>query len=308
MPGVPWTDPEQNLLRQLTKQGLGPIRIKRRGHFSDPGQTVRSVYGISRQAQRLCLVNPEASKRVSLGRRRSINTEKEHGSALTSYLLKYGETYPTWYIAQKWQLSEGMVRHRLHKLGIHRTWAQSVALPLAKFKLPQYRKELSSKLKQTFQTRKRQRLLDFERRTRELQHQNPKAPQRVCEQCLVARPLASEFFPAFRKSGNGKTYYSYKCRRCFSERKPTAEGPSRANPKTVRLAKQISRLRADYLNNGAPLIQRTCIRCQETWPLLEEFWRFCLSSAGNRCFDHRCRLCANAVRRGRARSLHARKQ
>ena len=80
---------------------------------------------------------------------------------MTDYLLKYGKTYPTWYIAQKWQLSEGMVRHRLHKLGIHRTWAQSVALPLAKFKLPQYRKELSSKLKQTFQTRKRQRLLDY---------------------------------------------------------------------------------------------------------------------------------------------------
>ncbi len=308
MPGVPWTDPEQNLLRQLTKQGLGPIRIKRQGHFSDPGETVRSVYGIARQAHRLCLVNPEASKRVSLGRRRSINVEKQHGAALIPYLLKYGRTYPTWYIAQKWELSEGMVRHRLHKLGIHRTWAQSVALPLAKFKLPQYRKELSSKLKQTFQTRRRQRCLDFERRSRELQLQNPNAPQRVCEQCLVGRPLAAEFFPAFRNSGKDKTYYSYKCRRCFSERKPTVEGPSRANPKTVRLANQISRLRADYLNNGAPLIPRTCIRCQETWPLLEEFWRSCLSSAGNRCFDHRCRLCANAVRRAHARSLHAPRQ
>ena|SRR5882724_782934 len=104
MPGALWSDPEKNLLRQLAGQGLGPILIKRRGHFSDPGQTVRSVYGISRQAQRLCLVNPEASKRVSLGRRHSIIAEKQHGAALTDYLLKYGKTYPTWYIAQKWQL------------------------------------------------------------------------------------------------------------------------------------------------------------------------------------------------------------
>ena len=275
MPGVPWTDSEKNLLRQLVKQGLGPIRIKRRGYFSDPGQTERSVYGISRQAQRLCLVNPEASKRVSLGRRRSIIAEKEHGAALTSYLLKYGKTYPTWYIAQKWQLSEGMVRHRLHKLGIHRTWAQSVALPLAKFKLPQYRKDLCSKLKQTFQTRKRQRLLDFERRTREVQLQTPKAPHRVCEQCLVARPMAAEFFPAFRKFRERQNLLPYKCRHCFSGRAETDgfEGPSRANPKTVRLANQISQLALTIFNNGVPLIQRTCIRCQETWPLLADFWR-----------------------------------
>ena len=222
MPGPLWSDPEKNLLRQLVNQGLGPIRIKRQGHFSDPGQTVRSVDGISRQAQRLCLVNPEASKGISLGRRRSIIAEKEHGAELTQYLLQHGRTHPNWYIAQKWQLPESVIRRRLHKLGIRRTWAESVALPLARFKLPQYRKELSCKLKQTFKARKGQRLIDFERRTREVLLQNPESPQRVCEQCLVARPLAPEFFPSFQNSANRKTYYSYRCRRCVSEGIPTA--------------------------------------------------------------------------------------
>jgi len=307
MPGALWSDLEKNLLRQLVKRGLGPIRIKRQGHYSSSGQTARSIYGISRQAQRLSLVNPEASKRVSLGRRRSITVEKQHGATLTLYLLKHGRIYPTWYIARKWQLSETMIRHRLHKLGIHRTWAESVALPLARFKLPQYRRELSATLKRRSQVRKQQRWIDFERRTREVHLHNPEEPQRVCEQCLVARPLVPKFFPAFQNSANGKTYYSYRCRRCISERKLAVDGQSHANPKTLRLANKLSRLRTAYLNYGVPLKQRTCIRCQETWPLLEHFWRACHSSAGNRCFDHRCRLCANTVRRERRRSLHARK-
>src|SRR6266404_909440 len=232
MPGYPWTEDEKNLLKELTAHGNGAIRIRRLGHFASTHHgRARTVDAIAQQIRRMKLANGQASARSRHARQLRPPTP-EVVQATKAYLRLHGADIPIWHVCEKFGVTGSWVRGTLVELGIKRSWKESAAHPLSKFKSLEFRRAVALRVKAQTTRRMQQLLLQMKQSRANILRQFPAIGQRVCDQCNESWPLTEEFFEGF--PNRKKSYFLYACRICAAARRrdPTRSSES---PRTRRL-------------------------------------------------------------------------
>lgn len=307
MPGLSWSAEDKKRLEELVRAGLGPLSIHRLGCFSANGHGARSVDAIAQQIRRLHLAPPEHSERARQARLRGMAVDETAKERATEFLQQNGHDVPVEYIAEKFGVTVSWVRRTLKRLGISRSWADTVANPLSRFHDPEYRKQVSARVRQWAKERaaKKQKLLKAQKV--QLLTKQPQHKVRCCEHCQEQWPLTADFFPATKEPSTGKTYYLYSCRLCTAERRRENEQHAE-NPRTARLKQKLLADREEIRSGKNPPKEKKCIACWEHWPMLPEFWRTTRLKSGHIYFEPRCRQCQNAKRRDddKARKLRSR--
>lgn len=312
MPGTVWTPEDKRRLEDMVRSGLGPVAIQRCGALTATANGPRSLHAIAQQIRRMHLASPALSERARRARIRGRSLTEEQRRRTEEYLKSQGQNVPIRHVVQRFGVTESWVRRALKRLGIQRTWTESVAHPLSRFHDPDYRRSVSERVKNWAANRSESRRQQFNLRCEQVRAEHPGQELRRCDECRGEWPLTGEFFAAYPRPAAGRTYFLHLCRLCAAARRrqhePVSQRELQEGLRSRRMRRELAAQRDQVRATPAAAPERACRACWENWPLLPLFWRSSRTKTGKVVFDPRCRICENARRRSAAKSRAARER